>query len=62
MSSISDRGDSPAFFNEDGSLHRKEDSIWYRDESGAIVFKDQSQIKKPSQKQELTENDTLDYY
>jgi hypothetical protein len=45
MSSISDRGDSPAFFNEDGSLHRKEDSIWYRDESGAIVFKSQSTLK-----------------
>lgn len=51
MSSISNRGDSPVFFNKDGSLCRKEDFVWYRDASGAIVFKDQSQLKKPNQQQ-----------
>lgn len=57
MNTISDRGDSPVFFNENGSLCQKtEDLVWYRDESGAIVFKDQSQIKKTSQEQKPTKN------
>ncbi|MCF3573928.1 hypothetical protein [Planktothrix agardhii] len=56
MSSISDRGDSPAFFNEDGSLSQEEDIAFYRDASGKLIFKDQTQIKNPSQKQKPTEN------
>jgi ABC-type histidine transport system ATPase subunit len=56
MSSISDRGDSPAFFNEDGSLSQEEDLAFYRDASGKLIFKDRSQIDKQSQKQKTTEN------
>jgi hypothetical protein len=56
MSSISDRGDSPAFFNEDGSLSQEEDLAFYWDASGKLIFKDRSQIDKQSQKQKSTKN------
>jgi len=56
MSSISERGDSPAFFNEDGSLCREEDFVWYRDASGKIVFKSKSPMVEPEQKQASSES------
>lgn len=56
MSSISDRGDSPAFFNEDGSLSQEEDLAFYRDASGKMIFKDRSQINKQSQQEKMTKN------
>jgi len=56
MSSILDRGDSPAFFNEDGSLSQEEDLAFYRDASGKMIFKDRSQINKQSQQEKMTKN------
>ena len=53
MSGIANRGDSPAFFNKGGSLSQEEDLVFYRDASGKMIFKDESQTQKSSQIQDL---------
>jgi hypothetical protein len=57
MSNILDRGDSPVFFNKDGSLCTEKDLIFYRGKDGEMIFKsDQPKDEKDEKTDPTTKN------